>query len=403
MFQKQFVELDATVIGMLGAVRKHLGMSVGFISEFGPNQRYIRFVDAAGVADGIKVGDRIPLEQGYCNLILEGKLPELMPDTSRVAEAMSIDFTRNLPIGSHIGVPLWLPDGRLYGTFCCYRDTPNPALDERDLATMRAFADTIAGYLKRTWENDAAHELERVAVMEALSQKEPRVELQPIIDLRSAETLGFECLARFGGQPSRPPNQWFEAAETLGLGIELELSALRNGLAVFRQLPERCFLSLNCSPAFIGSGLLTKELEGLPLGRILIEVTEHEVVRDFKALKTALAPMRVDGLKTAMDDAGAGFSSLQHLVDLTPDIIKLDMSFAQTVGRDPAARAMVAAMVAFAEKIGSMVVAEGVEEVESAHIFLELGVHAAQGFYFSRPLHLNAAIHSEMRKRTRDW
>lgn len=160
--------LPATaIIGVekaLHAVRSHLGMDVAFVSEFVDNRRYFRHVDSETARSPIKAGDTIPLDEGYCKKIVDGKLPELIPDTAAVPEAMAIPATREIPIGSHLSVPLKLADGRVYGTFCCFGFQPDVSLNERDLHTMKAFAELIAYQIDTDTERvrDRAEKTKRI-------------------------------------------------------------------------------------------------------------------------------------------------------------------------------------------------------------------------------------------------
>lgn len=103
----------------LEAVRSHLGMDVAYISQFVAGRSVLREVDAPGSEALIKVGDSHSLDDVYCQHVLEGRLPELMPDTASVPLAASMPITAAVPVGSHVSVPIRLPDGRPYGMFCC--------------------------------------------------------------------------------------------------------------------------------------------------------------------------------------------------------------------------------------------------------------------------------------------
>src|ERR1700743_969939 len=112
---------------VLKAVRKHLGMDVAFVSHFGESERVLEYLDSDGPPP-FKAGSAIPLELGYCSKIVRGELPEFMPDTSLVPEAMVLSETHTIPIGSHLGVPIRLSNGQAYGTLCCFSYLRNTAL-----------------------------------------------------------------------------------------------------------------------------------------------------------------------------------------------------------------------------------------------------------------------------------
>jgi EAL domain-containing protein (putative c-di-GMP-specific phosphodiesterase class I) len=126
-------------------------------------------------------------------------------------------------------------------------------------------------------------------------------------------------------------------------------------------------------------------LAGLPLDRVLLELSEHDPVEDYAALGAALAPLRAAGMRLAIDDVGAGFSSLRHIVATTPDVIKLDRSIVTGLAGDPVRTPLVRSLVEFAHGCGVRVVAEGVETVDDAAALQALGADHGQGWFFGRP------------------
>lgn len=208
---------------------------------------------------------------------------------------------------------------------------------------------------------------------------------QPIIDLNGGAIVGAEALARFPRAPQRPPNEWFDEAAAVGLGAELELAAAAAGLAGLEQLPPELSLSVNVSPATaIEPGLLDL-LSGVPGDRVVLELTEHTPVHDYRPLATALASIRERGVRIAVDDTGAGYSGLQHLLRLAPDVIKLDIGLTSGIDVDPAKRALSTALVTFAADIGARVVAEGIETHAELAALRGLGIGFGQGYLLARP------------------
>ena len=129
----------------LQMIRTHLGMDVAFISEFMGDWRYLHYVDVRRPDRApISVGDQISLQDGYCQHIVQGKLPELIIDTSEIPEAMAIPDTLAMPISAHMSVPLRLADGSVFGTFCCFNFTARHDLRERDLESLRKIASEVA-------------------------------------------------------------------------------------------------------------------------------------------------------------------------------------------------------------------------------------------------------------------
>ena len=145
------------------------------------------------------------------------------------------------------------------------------------------------------------------------------------------------------------------------------------------------YVAMNVSPATLLTPACLELLDGLPLDRVLLELSEHDPVEDYDALRGALAPLRARGLRLAIDDVGAGFSSLRHIVLTTPDVIKLDRTLVDGLSADPVLATLVQSLVAFGHGSGARLVAEGVEPAADAVVLLELGVDAAQGWHVGRP------------------
>jgi EAL domain-containing protein (putative c-di-GMP-specific phosphodiesterase class I) len=193
-------------------------------------------------------------------------------------------------------------------------------------------------------------------------------------------------------KPNRPPNVWFADAAAVGLLEELELMAVRAAMSRLDDVPERCFVSLNLSPSSACSEPFRDELKDVPLDRLVLEVTEHAPVDDYTELNSALRDLRRRGLRLAIDDAGAGFASLRHIVLLSPHLVKLDITLIRNVDSDEVRRAVVTAITAFASQIGARVVAEGVETAAELATLRDIGVQLAQGFFIGIPGDIPADI-----------
>ena len=205
---------------------------------------------------------------------------------------------------------------------------------------------------------------------------------QPIVDLAHGRVSGVEALSRFD---TGTPQQWFDDADAVGLRAELETAAIRAALCGLPSLPPGAYLSLNISPATLQSRDIARLLDTVPLDRVVMEMTEHAAVSDYDALKRALRPLRQAGVRIAVDDAGAGFASLRHILLLAPEIIKLDISLTRGIDSDRPRRALSFALVAFARETQSTIVAEGVETGAELRVLRDLGVTHGQGFLLARP------------------
>lgn len=223
--------LPSTTIGgvqtILRSVRSHLGMDVAFVSQFVGRQRYFRNVDSKLDPAPLHPGDTMDLSEGYCLKVVEGRLPELIPDTHAVPDALSIPETVALPIGAHLSVPIRLRDGHLYGTFCCFSYQANKSLNERDLHFMRAFAEVAAYQIEHDLATGALRNEKVARIDNALAHGAPTIVYQPKVSLDDRRVVGLECLARFDLDPIRGPIDWFTEAIQVDKGGALEMQAIR--------------------------------------------------------------------------------------------------------------------------------------------------------------------------------
>lgn len=209
---------------------------------------------------------------------------------------------------------------------------------------------------------------------------------QPIYDLRTGFALGAEALARF--EPGGPgPDVWFAQAASLGFGADLELAAVKAALKAAEQLPGHLYAAVNVSPETCLDSRLGALIQQscIPVSRIVLELTEHHPVADYAPLAEALTPMRRAGLRVAVDDTGAGYSSMLHILQLAPEIIKIDKGIIAGIAGDPPRQALGVALAGFAASIGSVLIAEGLETRADLECVTRIGMTAGQGHLLSRP------------------
>jgi EAL domain-containing protein (putative c-di-GMP-specific phosphodiesterase class I)/DNA-binding NarL/FixJ family response regulator len=209
--------------------------------------------------------------------------------------------------------------------------------------------------------------------------------LQPIFDLERLEPVGYEALARFPNHSSRQVPDWFADAATVGLRAELELTAVATGMGSIADLPAETFLSVNASPEVLGERTLGEMLAAAPARRLVLEVTEHSEVADYEALVASLHALRSAGCRIAVDDAGAGYASLRHILRLRPDYIKLDMTLTRDIDTDADRRALASSLLTFAREVSATVIAEGIETAAELETLRGLGATLGQGYYLARP------------------
>ena len=221
-------------------------------------------------------------------------------------------------------------------------------------------------------------------VAEVLEARAFHTVLQPVYSLRDGRLMGAEALTRFDRSPSRAPDRWFAAADSLGLGVDLELAAIAAALEAGAGLPSRVALSVNASPATLADPRLIELLRTRRHTAVTVEITEHAVVEDYPLLRDVVDRLRDLGVRIAVDDAGAGVASLHHIVQLAPDAIKLDSSLTQDMSGSSLRRSLATALVEFAYRTNALLVVEGIETESDLAAWRALGAHGVQGNYTGR-------------------
>lgn len=251
------------------------------------------------------------------------------------------------------------------------------ALNERLHAEQRAVAERAR---------------ERARIEDVVAKRRFDTVHQPVFELARRTPVGVEALTRFTAIPTRAPDVWFAEAERVQLRTSLELAAASQALDDLALLPAGMVMSLNVSPTTVVSGRLAEVLTGAPLERIVIELTEHAPVDDYRALTAALAPWRERGARLAVDDAGGGYASFAHILRLHPEYIKLDISLSHDINLDRPRQALARALVGYANEVGVGVIAEGIETEAELDTIIELGTPYGQGFHLGRPRPLHEQL-----------
>ncbi len=209
---------------------------------------------------------------------------------------------------------------------------------------------------------------------------------QPIVDIRNGEIVMYEALTRFDPMFGMNPQQWFEEAEELGMSALLEATALANTATAMTMADANdVTVSLNVSPGTLLDPEMANCFLAFTPDHMVVEITEHARINDYGLVKAVAEKLHDRGTRLAIDDAGAGFASLRHILDLNPDLIKLDISLVRSIDTDPARHALAAGLTTFAQEIGAEIVAEGIETREELDTLCDLGVHYGQGYYLARP------------------
>lgn len=244
----------------------------------------------------------------------------------------------------------------------------------------------VAGVLRPGVVAEAAA---RERVQRVLDGSGFQMRCQPIVELDGARLSGAEALARFP-RARESAEQWFADADRVGLGVALQLAAVRAALTLVDALPTGVYLTINVGPDAIAAPALAQLLARVDPRRLVLEITEHLRIDDYPGLHARLSTLRSRGTRLAVDDTGAGFSSFGHIVNLSPDLIKLDRQFTHGIDGDPVRRALARAFVGFAAETGAEVVAEGIETAAELETMRDLGVHYGQGYFIGRPVPVHA-------------
>jgi EAL domain-containing protein (putative c-di-GMP-specific phosphodiesterase class I)/GGDEF domain-containing protein len=232
------------------------------------------------------------------------------------------------------------------------------------------------------------------ALRTILAERSVSAVYQPVVDLSDRRVVGYEALSRVSTRLFRGPEQMFRAAQAANVIWALERVCRERALGMLGPFPPGLALFLNVEPDSIYDphfrGSATLELlsqAGVQPRQVVLEVTEHSGVQDFKAFRRALEQFRSQGFRLAIDDVGSAYSGLQSIAEIAPDFIKIDMSLTRDLHQNPIKRDLMHTISKFSVMTGIALIAEGVESVEEMQELRRIGVRLAQGYLFARPEH----------------
>lgn len=371
---------------ILETVRAHLDMDVAFISrQVGQTHRVFTHVSANGETE-LKPGTTNSNDNSLCWLVIQGRLPQRICDVSAYEAARDLPVTTQLGVGSHFSVPMKRRDGSVHGSLCCYSHQPRPEITERDMRLLRSAAAIISDQIESRIEIEEREKAANQELDALFEEGALTIYHQPIVEIAQRRLIGHECLLRRTNRPDESPSALFETAQFAGRRFELEMHAAAHALATLECIGPGQFISINVSPSTMVHDAFWSLIPHGLADRLVIELTENQTISDYGAVKRAIDRLR-NKAWIAIDDVGAGFSGLQHLVELHPDLLKMDRDLIVGVDEDPARRALATAMVQFASETGCALIAEGVETMKDLQALQNLGIIYAQGFALGRPSH----------------
>jgi EAL domain-containing protein (putative c-di-GMP-specific phosphodiesterase class I)/GGDEF domain-containing protein len=263
------------------------------------------------------------------------------------------------------------------------------------LRTERIVHRALDEAMLMSFEQRSRDDDRRAQGLDAIIQGRSVVTLyQPILDLRDLSVLGHEVFTRGApGSPLEDPEQLFAIAERAGRLVDFERVCRSRALeSVRRHLKQGAKLFLNTSahtlrdPEVAGAGFVRQvDVQSLDHGDVVLEISERVTLEDRQAVREVLASLKREGFRVAIDDMGAGYASLQALVEMEPDYLKFDISLVHHIDRNLIKRSLLETLVDLSVKIGAQVIAEGIELESELRTLREMGVGLGQGHYLAPP------------------
>lgn len=375
-------DVAAQLAQLLHRARAVMEMPVAFITRMDGTTQTLEHVDS-GLPLVFQQGYEAPQETTLCQRIWDGALPRVITDLTEHPAGMALPSARMPRIRSYASVPIELSDGTLYGTLCTASLRRSRTTQDRDADLLTVLAQTAAVLLEPHIAGRTRYARLRARYAALIEAGGPHVVAQPIVDLATGRRVGAETLSRFPPEWELTPDRCFREAFEVGLGEDLEFATLARCGAIARTAVG--YVSANVCPATVLDARFGPFMASLPLGNLVLELSEGYPVEDYETLLAVLRPLRAAGMRLAIDDVGAGFSSLRHVIRMAPDVIKLDRAVVTGLDADPVALALVRSLCAFAVTADAVVVAEGVETAHEAEALAAAGAHLGQGWFFGRP------------------
>ena len=285
-------------------------------------------------------------------------------------------------------------DPSIFPKFGCYVGCSTAKRDENMRIERLVHAALEAALIDADSREDCDADCRSKRLAQIIEQEAVHTLVHPILRLADGEIIGYEALSR---GPAADEFEWpeklFRVAYDADLVLQLERLCRKRAFEVAKTLPEGRLLFINMEPDAVADPELREMMlstvlsdMGVDPATIVLEITERSAITDFGNFRQMLEYLRVPGFGVAVDDAGSGYASLQCLAEVRPEWLKIDMSLIAGIDQDDIRRSLVASMVAFADRVGVKLIAEGIERAEQLAVLKELGVEYGQGFFFSEPV-----------------
>ncbi|EAQ05979.1 putative diguanylate phosphodiesterase (EAL domain) with GAF sensor [Yoonia vestfoldensis SKA53] len=221
--------------------------------------------------------------------------------------------------------------------------------------------------------------------MKIISDRSFQNVYQSIVDLTTGKNVGLEALTRFEDVLFVSPDSVFREAERCGLKSELEIAVLHEPIKRTHEMSGDCYVSINVSPVTVATKAFKDLVATAATDHLVIELNEADTVDSYFALNDHLNRIRELGISLAIDDVGSGYANFRHILELSPEILKLDISLIRDIDTNRKKQALAAAITAYADEFGSKIIAEGVETEAELQILRKLGISLIQGYLLSKP------------------
>ncbi|CQD02759.1 PAS/PAC and GAF sensor-containing diguanylate cyclase/phosphodiesterase [Mycobacterium lentiflavum] len=368
---------------LLGLVLRRLGLDTAWLSLFRDGVQVFEVLDGDVEAVGLSPGDQFSLSGSYDVRVIDGRLPAVIPDTSANKTAAVLPMTRQLGVGAYVGVPVVGPGGSALGMVCAVSQAPKPHLADVDLRIITKVADLIGALMESPVDRSPVR-ADQGEIPRVVAEQNFEVVFQPIYNVSTGQVMAVEVLSRFPCEPFLP-DLVFGRAALLGLDIDLQAAVVSRAVSLVPQLPDEVLVAVNISASAVPVMRWDELLTDVDPSRLVLEITEHSAVENYAALDDALEACRAHGIRVAVDDVGAGLSSFSHVLELSPEFVKVDRSITRNIDIDDARQRLAQSIVELAAQIGATVIAEGVESQGELDSVCAVGIQWAQGFYLGRP------------------